>query len=91
MYTGLHAFDNSGFPRAVKAVVNYYVPIESDIDLRATYGDLYTRLLSNEKSYYVNDVAGAIDGFVQNKAEYMYNTAYNTDPDAVSSSTSIIE
>lgn len=91
IYTGLHAFDNSGFPRAVKAVVNYYVPIESDIDLRATYGDLYTRLLDNEKSYYVNDVAGAIDGFVQNKAEYMYNTAYNTDPDAVPSSTSIIE
>ena len=61
----------------------YRVPIESSIDLQATYGDLYTRLDSNKK-YYIQDKGPvSINGFAQNKPAYLYNTAYNVTPDAV--------
>lgn len=61
----------------------YRVPIESSIDLQATYGDLYTRLDSNKK-YYIQDKGPvSINGFTQNKPAYLYNTAYNVVPGAV--------
>jgi hypothetical protein len=42
----------------------YYVPIESDVDLRATYGDLYIRKKDSPKSYYVQDTPITVDGYV---------------------------
>jgi len=42
-YTSLHVYDNAIFKWSNRAMINYYVPIESNIDLRATYGDLYSR------------------------------------------------
>lgn len=59
-----------------------YAPIESDIDLSATYGDLYSRLNSSAK-YYIQDVEDSFDGFTQSNPAYLYNTAYNIEPDNI--------
>jgi hypothetical protein len=64
VYHASHAFDNSVLVNANKLATIYYVPLESDIDLRATYGDLYTRKEADEKSYYIQDIPVSIDGFV---------------------------
>lgn len=87
VYHSQHAFDNSVLINANKGTVIYYVPIESDIDLTATHGDLYTRKKNTAKSYYVQDTPITIDGYVQEKPAYLYNTAYNQQPDILSFST----
>lgn len=58
-------------------------PIESDIDLSATYGDLYSRN-NGQNGYYIQDKIASFDGYTQSKDAYLYNTAYNISPDAVS-------
>lgn len=78
VYHSAHAFDNSIFINANKQTVIYYVPVESGVDLKATYGDIYTRKRQNAKSYYIQDVAGSVDGFIQDKDAYLYNPAYHT-------------
>lgn len=88
VYNAAHCFDNSILIRKNKVASIYYVPIESYIDLRATFGDLYTRVKNKEHSYYIQDeadaVAGNIEGYYQEKDAYMYNTAYGSDSDTVS-------
>lgn len=84
VYNAEHAFDNSLFITQSKRTIIYYVPVESDIELRATYGDLYNRIKNNAKSYYIQDKPCQIDGYVQDKDAYLYNTAYNADPDIFS-------
>jgi hypothetical protein len=55
IYHAAHAHDNSVTIGLNKVTSIYYVPIESDIDLRASYGDLYTRRKDSDKSYYIQD------------------------------------
>lgn len=86
-YHSAHAFDNELFITIPKAAIIYYVPVESSIDLKATYGDLYTRVENRPKSYYIQDEACAVDGWIQDKDAYLYNTAYNANPDIVQYST----
>ena len=62
----------------------YYVPIESDIDLSATYGDLYDR---SAAQYYMQDEIDIVDGYTQAKPAYMYNTAYGYEPNSLQYST----
>lgn len=78
VYHAAHAFDNSVFINANKMTTIYYVPVESGIDLKATYGDIYTRKRQEAKAYYIQDIAGAVDGFIQDKDAYLYNTAYHS-------------
>lgn len=59
-----------------------YAPIESDIDLSATYGDLYSRLQGN-KTFYFQDIEASFDGFTQAREAYLYNTAYSDSPDDI--------
>lgn len=87
VYHAAHCFDNSVMISARNGCVVYYVPVESDIDLRSTYGDLYTRVKDQAKSYYVQDTAIAMSGYVQDKRAYLCNTAYNAEPDILSYST----
>ena len=64
VYHAAHCFDNSVLISANKEVTIYYVPVESDVDLRATFGDLYTRKQNDYRSFYIQDTACAIDGYV---------------------------
>ena len=84
VYHAAHCFDNSVLISANKEVTIYYVPVESDVDLRATFGDLYTRKQNDYRSFYIQDTACAIDGYVQDKRAYLFNTAYNSESDIVS-------
>lgn len=80
VYMSEHAFNNVLFPSANKSMVVCFVPIEADINLRATYGSIYTRDLGSSKYYYARYLAGEMDGYVQEHDMYLYNTAYNSDP-----------
>lgn len=62
----------------------YIVPLESDIDLSATYGDLYNR---SAASYYIQDKTDVVDGYRQANDAYMYNTAYGYEPNSLQYST----
>jgi hypothetical protein len=74
------------FNWANRAMINYYVPIEANMDLRATYGSLYSRSDSS-KAYAMQPLAGtAMDGFSQTMDEYLYNTAYHALPELFTSS-----
>lgn len=72
---------------AIRQASVCYAPVESDIDLSATYGSLYSRILSggSQKAYYFQDVKSNFDGYAQddmrNGDAYLYNTAYNMDYD----------
>ena len=92
VYHAAHAHDNSVTLCLNKVTTIYYVPIESDIDLRASYGDLYTRRKDSDKSYYIQDEIYSIDGFVQSQPAYLYNSAYNAESNVQSySSTTYTE
>ena len=92
VYHAAHALDNSVTICLNKVASIYYVPIESDIDLRASYGDLYTRRKDSAKSYYIQDEPYSIDGFVQSQPAYLYNSAYNAESNVQSySSTTYTE
>ena len=84
VYHAAHCFDNSVLISASKSATVYYVPVESDVDLRATYGDLYTRKKNDHRSFYIQDDAYSIDGYVQDKRAYLFNTAYNAESDVMS-------
>lgn len=79
-YIAEHAFNNGPFPAATKSTIVYYVPLESDINLKATCGSIYTRLQNINKAYYARYLAGEMDGYVQEHDMYLYNTAYNSEP-----------
>jgi len=92
VYHAAHALDNSVTICLNKVTSIYYVPVESDIDLRASYGDLYTRRKDSAKSYYIQDEPYSIDGFVQSQPAYLYNSAYNAESNVQSySSTTYTE
>lgn len=58
------------------------VPLYSDVDLSATFGDLFPNLTQANK-YWLQDKAGQIGNYKQDKDAYMYNTAYGLDPTAM--------
>lgn len=65
-----------------RQVCVYFIPLESNIDLSATYGDLYNRI-SAEKDYYIQDEPDSFDGYTQDDLAYLYNTAYGYEPDNI--------
>jgi len=65
-------------------MVVYFVPLESDINLRATCGSVYTRVQSSSKYYYARYLAGEMDQYVQEHDMYLYNTAYGSEPYVIS-------
>ena len=65
---------------AVRQSCVYYVPLESDIDLSATYGDLYDR---SAASYYMQDEIDVVDSYTQANPAYLYNTAYGYEPNSL--------
>lgn len=81
VYNASHTWDDPKYITATQNATVCIVPIESDIDLRASYGDLYDP--NNNKGYYFQDEPVSFKGYSQTKPAYQYNTAYNQIPNVV--------
>lgn len=82
-YHASHAWYDAGTAWGVRNTTVYYLPVESDVDLSATYGDLYPNLQSKYR-YYVQDKASSVSlMFTQTKDAYLYNTAYGAEPEVI--------
>lgn len=80
-YNASHAWEEANFYCGVRQAGFYSVPLESDIDLSATYGDLIVNV-DSEYKYYLQDTAGSVNSnFSQQNDAYLYNTAYGALPD----------
>ena len=83
VYNASHAWYEPNTPAGIRQVGIYIIPIESDIDLSATYGDTYNKL-ETQYAYYIQDDEAAINNnYQQNKKAYLYNTAYGAQPNAM--------
>lgn len=80
-YAALHNWYDTTFVQPVKMGTMYTVPLYTDIDIRAQFGHKFN--MDTNKSYYIQDTACAFDDYVQTKNLYMYNTAYNANPDVI--------
>lgn len=76
VYNSAHSWESAKY-RACMYPTVYIVPLESSIDLRAAYGDLYTNMTSQYK-YRFQDEAGIVGKLVQERNAYLYNTVYNS-------------
>ena len=76
VYNASHAWYEPNTPYGIRQCGIYAIPVESDIDLSATYGSLVTRLSASLDRYYVQDEPCAVENYTQSKKAYMYNTAY---------------
>lgn len=83
-YNAAHCWD-SAFYRATMMNTTYYVPIESDINLFYTHGDLKSRNKSRneDKTYFIQDKAVIYHEYNQSKDAYLYNMAYSTEPNII--------
>lgn len=77
-YNAAHCWD-SAFYRATMMNTTYYVPIESDINLFYTHGDLKSRDKLSGRSYLIQDKAVIYHEYNQSKDAYLYNMAYSTE------------
>ena len=85
-YNASHMWKDGMFIQgATKMSTVYSVPMESDIDLTATYGELADYNAS--KQYQIQDKPASFDGYSQEKEAYMYNTAYGQIPNVITYST----
>lgn len=83
VYNASHAWYEPNMPAGVRQAGVYMIPVESDIDLSATWGDTYNKIDSQYR-YYIQDKAAAItNSFTQNLDSYLYNTAYNAPTNAM--------
>ncbi len=82
-YNAAHCWD-SAYYRATMMNTTYYVPIESDINLFYTHGDLKSRNNSSGRSYLIQDKAVIYHEYNQRKDAYLYNMAYSTEPNLMS-------
>lgn len=84
IYHAAHFWDNAKYRNnASKMLTVYKVPIESDIDIEAQCGTLYGIDTSN---FRLQHNASSLDGYIQEKDAYLYNTAYNKNLDILSHS-----
>lgn len=81
-YHALHNWYDSEYKRCLKMATVYAIPVETDIDIQAQYGELYG--VDNFIDYRIQDTPDAFDTYTQEKSAYLYNTAYNATPDIIS-------
>lgn len=86
-YNAAHLWDDAQYKNATRMATVYAVPIESDIDLTAQYGDTF--IGDGSKEYNIQDKPASFDGYSQTKESYMYNTAYNQTPNVMTYSTAV--
>lgn len=89
IYNSAHAWLSDVYNKAQMHPTIYAVPIQSRIDLMARTGDLYPDVVDTTQSYYFQDISGNYGDFYQPNDAYVYNTAYNVNQTAVSSTTNI--
>ena len=82
VFNSAHAYDSARYVSRKYPTI-YIVPVESTINLKASYGDLYTNMTSPYK-YWFQDKAGVIGKLTQQKDAYLYNTIYNGSYDLIS-------
>ena len=70
VYNASHAWYEPNTPYGIRQCGIYAIPVESDIDLSATNGNLVTRLSPTLDRYYIQDEPCAIDNYVQSKKAY---------------------
>ena len=89
VYNASHAWYEPNTYAGIKQMGVYMIPVESDVDLSATWGDTYNKveagsdsnIQSQTETYYIQDKASAISAsYIQNKDAYLYNTAYGAQP-----------
>ena len=86
-YNAAHLWDDAQYKNVTRMATVYAVPIESDIDLTAQYGDTFSG--QGDKAYYIQDKPASFDGYSQTKEAYMYNTAYNQTPNIMTYSPTV--
>lgn len=82
VYNSAHCWESGTYKASMYPTV-YIFPVESSINLKASYGDLYTRMDSIYK-YWFQDKAGQIGKLTQEKDAYLCNTVYNGSYDLIS-------
>lgn len=83
VYNASHAWWEPNTPAGIRQAGIYIVPVESDIDLSATYGDTYNKSISDQAYYIQDDEAAVNNYYIQDKKAYLYNTAYGAQPTAI--------
>ena len=86
-YNCAHNWYDVYYPCATKMGTVYMVPLESDIDIRGTYGDTLQNI--DKRGWYVQDKASIFDDYSQQYDAYLYNPAYGQDSMTLPQSTSI--
>lgn len=86
-YNCAHNWYDVYYPRATKMGTVYMVPLESDVDLRGTYGDTLRNI--TKRGWYVQDKASVFDDYSQQYDAYLYNPAYGQDSTTLPQGTAI--
>lgn len=83
IYNASHAWNEANCPGGIAQCNVYSVPLYSDIDLSATFGDLFPRINNNYK-YFLQDTAGKIsDNYTQDLDAYKYDSTYGRQSSAI--------
>ena len=88
VYNACHGYFEGGLGGGVTQSNVQIVPLYSDVDLSATYGDLFTNMGSNIKcKQWFQDVPCTIEAkngtYTQSMEAYRYDSTYSTDPTAM--------
>lgn len=81
-YHALHNWYDSTYKNLRKMGSIYAIPVETDIDIQAQYGQLYG--VDNFTNYRIQDEPASFESYTQERSAYLYNPAYNSTPDIVS-------
>ena len=83
VYNSSHTWQSQGSLVGMGQCNVYSVPLYSDIDLSATFGDLFPRIQSRHK-YQLQNKAGTVSAFyIQDKDAYLYNSSYGEQNSAI--------
>ena len=86
-YNCAHNWHDVYYPCATKMGTVYMVPLESDVDIRGTYGDTLRNI--DKRGWYVQDKASIFDDYSQQYDAYLYNPAYGQDSTLLPQATAV--
>lgn len=85
-YNAAHTWYDTTFTHVNQQCTVYSVPLFSDIDLRAQYGHRFNP--DDNFCWNNQDEPVSFREYTQDKGAYLYNTAYNANPDVIGYTTS---
>lgn len=87
VYNACHGYFEGGLGGGVTQSNVQMVPLYSDVDLSATYGDLFPSMDTNTCKQWFQDTPCIIEAknglYTQSMEAYRYDSAYSTDPTAM--------